>query len=66
MISLLVALCCLTLGARAAPTSGDDPLVAQQFVVLSSPQAAHSIQYEPTTVLKLDQPLFQQITPLGR
>lgn len=64
MISVLVSLICVVSIGHSAPTADVNPLLTQQFVVLTPPQAAQSIQYE--SVLKLDQPLFQQITPLGR
>lgn len=66
MISVLVTLVGVVSIALGAPTSPANPLLAQQFVVLTPPAAAapQHIQYD--TVLKLDQPLFQQITPLGR
>lgn len=64
MISVLVTLVCVASMGHGAPTADANPLLSQQFVVLTPPHASQPIQYE--SVLKLDQPLFQQITPLGR
>lgn len=63
-VQLLLPLVCLVGLGHGAPTAGANPLLAQQFVVLTPPQASPAFHYEPA--LKLEQPLFQQITPLGR
>lgn len=66
--AMLLPLVCVVVSlVHGAPTAGANPLLAPQFVVLTPPQVAHHYQpleYEP--VPKLEQPLFQQITPLGR
>lgn len=65
MLSTLATLVYLLAVASSAPTPGAQPLLTQQYVILQPPAAVHhqQLHYEP--VYKLQQPLFQQITPLG-
>lgn len=62
----LIWLVIVVASLNGAPAPDANPLLAQQYVVFTGPQqpAQHSYQYEP--LVKLQQPLFQQITPLGR
>lgn len=62
----LVLLVALVASLSGAPTPDANPLLAHQYVVFTGPQhpAQHQLQYEP--LVKVQQPFFQQITPLGR
>lgn len=62
----IVILVALAASLSGAPAPDASPLLAQQYVVFTDPQhpAQHQFQYEP--LVKVQQPLFQQITPLGR
>ena len=61
MLFKLINIVLLWATVSAAPAEIGSPL-AHQFIILTPP--AQQIQYEP--LIKLQQPLFQQITPLGR
>lgn len=65
MLPILATFAYLLAAASSAPTPGAQPLLTQQYVILQPPAAAQhqQLHYEP--VYKLQQPLFQQITPLG-
>lgn len=65
MRSILATFVYLLAAASSAPTPGAQPLLTHQYVILQPPAAAQhqQLHYEP--VYKLQQPLFQQITPLG-
>lgn len=72
MLDLLVTFVVLVAAAGAAPAPEAQPLLTQQYVLLS-PQM-QQFQYEPILKLQqpllqqslLHQPLLQQISPLGR
>lgn len=65
MLSILATFVYLLAAASSAPAPGAQPLLTQQYVILQQPAAAQhqQLHYEP--VYKLQQPFFQQITPLG-
>lgn len=65
MLRIFINFILLFVAINCAPAPELSPIVTpitHQYLILT-PQA-QAVQYEP--VLKLQQPIFQQITPLGR